>query len=69
MLLYINSNTDLLSQITNHSVILRMRNVSDNVVEKIKTHILCSVIFFWGGGCLAVYEIILKAIQSLTGLR
>ena len=50
MLLYINSNTDLLSQITNHSVILRMRNVSDNVVEKIKTHILCSVIFFLGGG-------------------
>jgi hypothetical protein len=27
------------------SVLLRMRNISDKIVEKIKTHILCSVIF------------------------
>jgi hypothetical protein len=27
------------------SILVRMRNVSDNVVEKIKTHILCSVTF------------------------
>ena len=29
------------------SVILRMRNVTDKVVEKIKTHILCSVTFLF----------------------
>jgi len=29
------------------SVLLRMRNVSDKIVEKIKTHILCSIT--WGG--------------------
>jgi hypothetical protein len=28
-------------------ILLRMRNVSDIVVEKIKTHFLCSVTFFW----------------------
>ena len=28
-------------------ILLRMRNVSHNVVEKNKTHILCSVTFFW----------------------
>jgi hypothetical protein len=27
-------------------IIVRMRNVSDKVVEKIKTHILCPVPFF-----------------------
>jgi len=26
--------------------VLRMRNVSEKVVENIKTHILCSIIFF-----------------------
>jgi len=31
------------------SVLLRMRNVSEkNVAQKIKTHILCSVFFFFG---------------------
>jgi len=29
--------------ITFRSVLLRMRNISDKVIEKIKTHILCSV--------------------------
>ena len=32
--------------IISRSVPLRMRNVSDKLVEKIKTHILCSVTFF-----------------------
>ena len=33
------------------SVILRMRNVCDSVVEKFKTHILCSVTFFFRKLC------------------
>jgi len=32
--------------VTYHSFLLRMRNVSYEVVEKIKTHILCSVTLF-----------------------
>jgi len=28
------------------SFTLRMKNVSDEVVEKIKTHVLCSITFF-----------------------
>jgi len=36
------------------SINLRIRNVSDKVVEKIKTHILCSISFFSEN--LAVYE-------------
>ena len=32
--------------ITSRSV-LRMRNISEKVVEKVKTHILCSVTFFF----------------------
>ena len=32
--------------IISRSVLLRMRNVSDKAVEKLKTHILCSVTFF-----------------------
>ena len=39
--------------IISHSFRLRMRNSSDKVVEKIKTHILCSVNFFENR---AVYE-------------
>jgi hypothetical protein len=31
--------------ITSHSILLRMRNVSDKVVEKFTTHVLCSVTF------------------------
>jgi len=31
--------------ITSRSVLLRMRNISDGFVEKIKTHILCSITF------------------------
>jgi hypothetical protein len=32
--------------IISRSVLLRIRNVSDRVVEKIKTHILCSITYF-----------------------
>ena len=32
--------------ITSRSVVLRMRNVSGKIIERIKTHILCSVTFF-----------------------
>jgi len=42
------------------SVLFGMRNVSDKFVEKIKTHILCSVIFFFEN--LAVYEITWKSM-------
>jgi hypothetical protein len=51
VLLNSNKMTDTLHEdrhtflITSRSVILRMRNVKDKVVEKIKTHILCSVTF------------------------
>jgi hypothetical protein len=33
-------------KITPQKILLRMRNVSDKFVEKIKTHILCSITFF-----------------------
>jgi len=39
--------------IISRSVLLRMRNVSAKVVEKIKTHILYSITF---SECRAVYE-------------
>jgi hypothetical protein len=42
-ILYVDQYTFL---ITSRSVILRMRNVSDKVVEEIKTHILGSKFFF-----------------------
>jgi hypothetical protein len=45
-----------------HSIILRMRNVSDKVVEKIKTHVLCSLTLFQNR---AVYEITWKNIVEL----
>jgi hypothetical protein len=32
--------------IITHSVLTRMRNVSDKIVEGIKTHILCSITFY-----------------------
>ena len=32
--------------IVSRSVILRMRNVSQRVAEKMKTHILCTITFF-----------------------
>jgi hypothetical protein len=37
--------------ITTCSVLLRMRNVSNKIVEKINTHILCSVNFFIKKSC------------------
>jgi hypothetical protein len=52
--------------IVSRSVLLRMRNVSAKGVEKIKTHTLCSIIFFFwgGGGDRAINEIILKNFCS-----
>ena len=32
--------------IVSRSILLRIRNVSDKVVQKIKTHIQCPIIFF-----------------------
>ena len=48
--------------IISRSVLLRIRNVSHKFVEKIKTHILCSVIFFFFNG--SVYEIMWKNIAE-----
>jgi len=45
--------------IISHSIILRMRNVSDKVVKDIKTHILCSITLFENK---AIYEIMWKNI-------
>ena len=45
--------------IISHSV-LRMRNVSDKSLGDIKTHILCSIVFFFEN--CAAYEIIWKNI-------
>jgi len=33
--------------IVSHRILLRMRNISDKIVEKIITHSLCSVTFFF----------------------
>ena len=41
------------------SALLRMRNISDKVVEKFKTHILCTKTFFENR---VVYEIMWKNI-------
>jgi hypothetical protein len=41
-----------------------MRNVLDRIVEKIKTHILCSITFFWK---CAVYEIMPKNVIEPEG--
>jgi hypothetical protein len=49
--------TDVHFFILSRSIRLRMRNVSDKIVEKIKTHILCS---FFLPESLAVYEIMWK---------
>ena len=46
--------------IISRSFLLRMRNVSTKIVEKIKTHILSSITFFFEN--LTVYEIKLKTI-------
>jgi len=44
--------------IISRSVGLTMRNVSDKFVEKIKTHILCAINFFFENR--AIYEIMRK---------
>jgi len=43
-------------------LLLRVRNLSDKVVEKIKTHILCSMSFFFFLKNHAVYVITWKNI-------
>ena len=48
--------------ITSRSIILRVRNVSDRLVEKIEVHILCSMFFF---EIYAVYEIMWKNTVKL----
>ena len=45
--------------ITSRSVPFRMRNVSEKIVEKIKTHIFCSMTFL---KYRAVYEVMWKDI-------
>jgi len=37
--------------IISRSILLRMRHVSDKIVKKIKTHVLCSVTFFFRKSC------------------
>ena len=51
------------------SVLLRMRNVSDKIIEKIKTHILClvTVLFFFEN--LTIYEIMWENILQGGGGR
>jgi hypothetical protein len=49
--------------IISHLVVLSMRNVLDKFVEKIKTHIWCSIIFFFENR--AVYEIMPKNTVEL----
>ena len=48
--------------ITSSSVLLRMGNVSDKVVEKIKTNVLCSITYFPLENC-AVYKIMWKNME------
>jgi len=45
--------------IVSHSIILRMRNVSDKVVKQIKTHTFCSINTFENS---AIYEVMWKNI-------
>jgi len=52
--------------IMSRSFLPRMRNVSENVVEKIKTHILCSVTFF---EYRVIYEIMWKNIVEPDSSR
>jgi hypothetical protein len=47
------------SMIISFLIFLKMRNVSDKMVEKIKVHILCSKMFLDNG---AVYDIMRKNI-------
>ena len=48
--------------IVSRSFLLRMRNVSDKVVQKPKTNILCSATFFFENR--AVYEIMWNNIAE-----
>ena len=46
-----------------HSLLLKMKNVVNKIVEKIKTHILCSITFILKNH--AIYEIMWKNIVEL----
>jgi len=48
--------------IISRSALLRMKNVSDKIIEKIKTHTLCLMIFFESR---AFYEVMGKNIVEL----
>ena len=48
--------------ITCRSVLLRMRNVSERVVEKIKTHSVLNKVFFFLSENGTVYEIMWKNV-------
>ena len=54
--------------IISRSVLTTMRNVSDKIVQKVKTHILCSNPTFFYKNC-AVYEIMWKNIIELDRPR
>ena len=43
-------------------ILLRMRNISDKIVDKIRKTILDSITFFWGGGNLVVYVVMWKNV-------
>ena len=51
--------------IISRSVLLRMRNVSEEMVEKRETHILC-YFFFLSSENRVVYEIMWKNIAEVT---
>jgi len=43
--------------IISRSIILRMRNISYKLVEKMKTHIVCSITFFFRKSCLLWHNV------------
>jgi hypothetical protein len=49
--------------IMSHSLLLKMKNVVNKIVEKIKTHILCSITFILKNH--AIYKIMWKNIVEL----
>jgi len=49
--------------IMTHSLFLKMKTVVDKIVEKIKTHILCSINFILKNH--AIYELMWKNIVEL----
>jgi hypothetical protein len=53
--------------IISRSILLRMKNISDKVVEKLETHILCSITFFFENR--SVYEIMWKTFVERDRLH